>query len=104
MRKKMRILSFHHIQNNGAFLFAFSLVKLLKQEFSDFDVKILDYKSTRLATYEYLKRFKVFQGIPLFYSKRARMWDGQLKTHLDLDRDFPHFVGDKSLQNYCARH
>ncbi|MDH5561925.1 MAG: polysaccharide pyruvyl transferase family protein [Deltaproteobacteria bacterium] len=94
----MRILSFHHIPNNGAFLFAYSLLELFQQEFNEFDVKILDYKSNRLATYEYLKRFKFFQNPPLFYMMRARMWRKQIETYFELDSDIPHFVGEKKLQ------
>jgi len=102
MPAKLRILSFHHIPNNGAFLFVYSLLNLLQQELRYFDVKILDYKSRRLAIYEYLKQFKLFQGIPLFYMKRSRMWDQQLKANLDLDSNFPHFFGEKTLQKYFA--
>ncbi|MBT7774573.1 MAG: polysaccharide pyruvyl transferase family protein, partial [Anaerolineae bacterium] len=103
MQSKMRILSFHHIPNNGAFLFAYSLLELLQQEFGSFDIKILDYKSSRLAIYEYLKRFKVFQKTPLFYMMRARVWETQLKTHLDLDHNFPHFSREKTLQEYFSK-
>jgi hypothetical protein len=99
-RSKMRILSFHHIQNNGAFLFVFSLLKLLRQEFNGLDIKIIDYKSNRLAIREYLKRFNIFQRIPQFYLKRARMWDEQIKMYLDLDQDFSHFSGEKALQEF----
>ena len=103
MKPKMRVLSFHHIPNNGAFLFAYSLLKLFQQEFGEFDTKVLDYKPSRLAIYEYLKRFKVFQRIPLFYMMRARIWKEQLKTHIELDINFPHFLGEKSLQKYFAK-
>ncbi|MCP4140509.1 MAG: polysaccharide pyruvyl transferase family protein [Chloroflexi bacterium] len=102
MQPKMRILSFHHIPNNGAFLFAYSLLELLQQEFGEFDVKILDYKSNRLAIYEYLKRFKFFQKIPLFYMRRARIWKEHLKIHLNMDSNFPHFTGEKALQKYFS--
>lgn len=104
MSAKYRILSFHYIPNNGAFLFAFSLLGLFKKEFLDNDVKIIDYKSTRLALYEYLKRYKVFQSIPLFYLKRARMWREVVNEHLDLDVDFPHFSGEGKIQKYFAEH
>jgi hypothetical protein len=87
--------TFHHIPNNGAFLFVYSLTKVLQREFNKFEINVLDYKSSRLAIHEYLKRFKVFQGIPLFYMNRARLWEGQVKTYLDLDRTIPHFASDK---------
>ncbi len=102
MQPKMRILSFHHIPNNGAFLFTYSLLELLQQEFDEFDVKILNYKSNRLAIYEYLKRFKFFQRIPLFYMTRARIWRKQLEIYFKLDSDIPHFAGEKKLQEYFS--
>ena len=103
MPPKMRILSFHYIQNNGAFLFAFSLVKLLKKEFGGLDIKIVDYKSGRLAFYDYIKRFKVFQNNPFFYVKRANLWQREIKSRLDLDQSIPPLSGDKKLQEYFSR-
>jgi hypothetical protein len=103
MQSKMRILSYHYIQNNGAFLFVFSLVNLLQKEFSNFDVKIIDYKLGRLAIYEYLKRFNISQKIPFFYMKRANLWDREIKAHLDLDKNIPYFASDKKKQQYFAR-
>ncbi|MBI5352643.1 MAG: polysaccharide pyruvyl transferase family protein [Chloroflexi bacterium] len=102
MQSKMRILSYHYIQNNGAFLFVFSLARLLQKEFSNFDVRILDYKSGRLAIYEYLKRFKFFQKIPLFYMNRTRLWNAEIKAHLNLDKGVPYFASDKKVQEYFA--
>ena len=101
-RSEMRILSFHHIPNNGAFLFVISLLKLLQREFSDLDIKIVDYKSNRLAIHHYLKRWRILQGIPQFYMQRARMWDEQIKMYLDLDRSFPHYAGEKAMQRFFA--
>ncbi len=85
-------------------MFAFSLLKLLQRECSSFDVKTLDYKSKRLATYEFLKRFKLFQKTPFFYAKRARLWSKQVETHLALDKNFPHFASDRILQKYFTNH
>ncbi len=104
MQPKIRILSFHHIPNNGAFLFAHSLMTLLKYEFPDVDVKILDYRSKRLTIYEYLKRFNFFQEIPLFYMKRGHLWGEQINMHLDLDKDFPRFSETRALQNYFSKY
>ena len=97
----MGILLFHHIPNNGAFLFSFALSKLLQKE-CGFNVSIINYKSPRLAIYEYLKRFNPMRGMPDFYMKRAQMWDEQIKLHLKLDNNFPHFVSEKKLQRFLA--
>jgi hypothetical protein len=104
MAQKIRILTYHHLTNNGAFLFVYSLMRLLQAESTSSAVKVLDYKTPRLALVEYLKRFKVFQGIPLFYMKRSKLWEPFLKGHLDLDSDFPHLIGEKKLQGYLAKH
>lgn len=102
-QKKVRILSFHHIPNSGAFLFAYSLLNIFKNGFEDFDVKLLDYKSKRLAAYEYAKRYKFTQKIPLFYFQRAQMWGEQIKKFLDVDTQLPYFSGEKSLQHLFAK-
>lgn len=102
-QKKVRILSFHHIPNSGAFLFAYSLLNIFKQELQGFDVKLLNYKSKRLAAYEYAKRYKVFQKVPLFYFRRAQMWAEQIQSFLDVDADLPYFSGEKSLQQLFAK-
>jgi hypothetical protein len=99
---KIRILSYHYIQNNGAFLFAYSLTRLMRDGFPDSDVKIFDYKSIRLRLYEYFKRFKLLPGIPLFYVKRALLWDSILANYLDLDTRFPRFTNKARLLEYFA--
>jgi len=103
MNAKLRILTFHHIPNNGAFLYAYSLVNQLKASFSSCDVKIIDYKTTGLALYENLKSFKLFPKEPLFYYKRNRLWATFLETQLDLDKSLPRFSGQKQVQRYFSR-
>jgi hypothetical protein len=104
MPSKYRILSFHYIANNGAFLFAYSLAQLLHRNFHTADVKVLDYRSPRLALYEYLKRFKWTQRMPLFYWKRSQLWRNTINRNLNLDRDYPHFTGQKTIQRYFSDH
>ena len=101
---KARILTYHYIPNNGAFLFAYSLLELLQKEFQAFEVKVLDYKSKQLVTFEFLKRFKIFREVPLFYSKRAMMWNRQIEKYLELDKEFPKFANNEKLQKYLANH
>ncbi|MCJ7703177.1 MAG: polysaccharide pyruvyl transferase family protein, partial [Anaerolineales bacterium] len=102
MPLKYRVLSFHHITNNGAFLFAHTLSSWLQAELHPAEVKILDYKSPRLHLAENIKRFKIFQSIPLFYARRSQLWRELLASHLELDEDYPHFWGPKKLQRYLA--
>jgi len=104
MTFNFRILSFHYITNNGAFLFTHSLSQLFQHHFDSAQVKVLDYRSPRLAVIEYLKRFRFFKGLPLFYWKRSRVWNHTIKQHLDLDRSYPHFSGDKKIQRYFSDH
>jgi hypothetical protein len=98
---KIRILSYHYIQNNGAFLFAYALQELLKSEFPGADVKIIDYKSIRLALFEYFKRFKLLPGVPLFYYRRARMWQ-EVQKKLDLDASLPRLSDQDGLLDYFS--
>jgi hypothetical protein len=104
MSSKFRILSFHHITNNGAFLFAYSLCKLFQEEIRTADIKIINYKSPRLAFYEYLKRFNFLQGIPLFYWRRSQIWQDFIKKNLDLDGRFPHSINIAKIQRYLSKH
>lgn len=101
MSLKLRIFTFHHITNNGAFLFAHALSSQWSTRFPDFDIKVVDYKTPRLALYEYLKRFKFFPGEPLFYYKRYQRWQ-EFLAHLDLDKSFPLFLGEGRLQQYYS--
>jgi len=100
MSFKLRILTFHYIPNNGAFLFAYSLTKLLQSNFPDFDIRITDYKAPRLAFYEFLKQFKPVSSTPLFYYKRYKMWNKLLREFLVLDTSNPNLVGEKTVQKY----
>jgi hypothetical protein len=104
MSSKYRILSFHHITNNGAFLFTYSLLKLFQHEFQDVDVKVLDYVSPRLVLYEFLKRFNVFQSIPSFYLRRSKIWKNTLRQSLDVDKDYPHITRVNNIQRYLSKH
>ena len=98
MKPKIRILTYHYIPNNGAFLFAYSLQKGLQSELSGADVQILNYKSTRLAFIEYLKQLNVFQSIPSFYFERSHMWRRFITGHLELDDDLPRLASTTKLQ------
>jgi hypothetical protein len=104
LASKIRILTYHHIQNNGAFLFAYALIKLLEEEFPGSEVRIIDYKTTRLALYEYLKRFKILPGIPFFYFRRSLLWDRLLEEAFELDADLPRFSTQTGLQGYFSDH
>jgi hypothetical protein len=103
MSFKLRILTFHHIPNNGAFLFAHALGSQLLTRFPGFDVKIIDYKTPRLALYEYLKRFKLFPNEPLFYYKRYQRWE-KLLAQMSLDKNFHRFSGERKVQQYYSTH
>lgn len=99
---RLRILTFHHIPNNGSFIFSHALVDQLKSKLPGCDVKIIDYKTTRLAMYDYLKRFKLFPKEPLFYYKRYQLWNTLLENRFDLDKSFPRFSTGKQMLRYYA--
>jgi hypothetical protein len=99
---KLRVLTFHHIPNNGSFIFSHALVDQLKSRFPGSEVKIIDYKTTRLAMYDYLKRFKLFPKEPLFYYKRYQLWNSLLENRFDLDNSYPRFSTGKQMLRYYA--
>jgi len=99
---KLRILTFHHIPNNGSFIFSHALVDQLKSRFPGCDVKIIDYKTPRLAMYDYLKRFKLFPKEPFFYYKRYQLWKTLLENRFDLDKSYPLFSSGKKMLSYYA--
>jgi hypothetical protein len=100
MSLRLRILTFHHIPNNGSFIFSLALVDQLKSKFPGCDIRIIDYKTARLALYDYLKRFKLFPKEPLFYYKRYQLWNTLLKNRFDLDKGFPRFSTGKQMLQY----
>lgn len=102
MVSKLRVLTFHHIPNNGSFIFSLALVDQLKSRFPGSDTKIIDYKTARLAIYDYLKRFKLFPKDPLFYYKRYQLWNMLLKNRFDLDRSYPRFSNGIQMLRYYA--
>jgi hypothetical protein len=99
---KLRILTFHHIPNNGSFIFSHALIDQLKSRFPRCDVKIIDYKTTRLAMYDYLKRYKLFPKDPFFYYKRYQLWNNLLENRFDLDKSYPRFSTGKQMLRYYA--
>lgn len=98
----MRILTYHHIANNGAALFSYSLQQLLSGYFENTEVKILDYHSINLAFYEYLKFFKPHRNALFFYFQRHQNFRRFSRDELDLDRNFSKF-SEKSVEGYLLR-
>jgi hypothetical protein len=102
MSFKLRIFTLHHIPNNGAFLYAHALVSQLLTNFPSYDVKIVNYKTNRMALYEYLQLFKLFPKEPFFYYKRYRLWQKLLKNNIQLDNNFPRFSNEGQVQRYYS--
>ncbi|MDH3943839.1 MAG: hypothetical protein OEV06_07100, partial [Anaerolineae bacterium] len=66
------ILTYHHIANNGAALFAYSMQQALRELFPANTVRILDYRDVGMQAYEWLKTLKPFRQIPAFNLQRRR--------------------------------
>lgn len=95
----IRILTYHHVTNNGAVLQAYSLSEALNREFCDYDVKILDYIPGVVKRGEFLKIFKPCRKVPFFYSQRYFMFGKFIKANLPLDHKQPR---NKSLEKLIA--
>ena len=78
MTSKIRLLSYHHIPNNGAFLFTYSLQQHWEKALSP-DVKTVDHRANRLGVYEFLKRFRIHKKVPLYYWERAALWQKEIR-------------------------
>lgn len=98
--KRIRILSYHHIQNNGAYLFTHALTQLLKKQFPNDDIRVADYRTVRLSTYEFLKQFKFYKELPLFNLRRTALWKKQINL-LELDGNTPKF-NSRQLLRYLS--
>ena len=67
MKKKIGILTYHHVINPGAFLQSFALSKLLQKVFKEDDVSVIDYRPRIIEwrdlhyAFSDIKRLKVFQ-------------------------------------------
>lgn len=104
----IRVLTYHHVTNNGAVLQAYSLSEALQREFSDHDVRILDYIPKAIKKGEFLKTFKPCRKALLFYARRYFMFDKFVKANLRLDHKLPKSESLEELiaflgsQNYAA--
>lgn len=95
----IRILTYHHVTNNGAVLQAYSLCRALDREFDGNSVQILDYIPKALSRSEFLKNFKPCRKPLFFYSQRYTMYNKFIKANLQLDNKLPK---DKSLESLIA--
>ena len=93
LKKKIRILTYHHVTNNGAVLQAYSLCNAMEKKINDSDVKILDYSSIEIELYELLKIFRLYRKIPLFNITRYIKFKTSIKRNLKLDTEIPRFIG-----------
>lgn len=95
----IRILTYHHVTNNGAVLQAYSLCQVLNREFDGNNVQILNYIPKALRQGEFLKIFKPCRKAPFFYSQRYFMYNKFIKANLQLDHKLPK---NKSLERLIA--
>lgn len=84
--KKIRILTFHYVVNTGAILQTYSLCNALQEKFDTYDVKILDYKSTKLELYGLLKTPMMHKKVPFFNISRHIKFKKFIKENLELDK------------------
>lgn len=98
--KKIRILTYHYVTNNGAILQAYSLCNAIENKFDNCDVKILDYRSSKVGLYELLKIFKLYKKIPLFNILRYLKFKKFTKENLKLDTKIPRVVGYNKIVKF----
>jgi polysaccharide pyruvyl transferase WcaK-like protein len=104
--KKIRILTYHHVTNNGAVLQAYSLCNALEKKNNDYNVKILDYKSREVELGELLKIFKLYRKDPFFNFSRYFKFKKFIEKNLRLDKSVHGFQGYNKIieflnsQNY----
>lgn len=104
--KKIRILTYHHVTNNGAVLQAYSLCNALEKKFNNYDVKILDYKSREVEIGELLKIFKFYRKVPFLNFLRYFKFKKFIEKNLRLDKSVHRFQGYNKIieflnsQNY----
>ncbi|TFH12117.1 MAG: polysaccharide pyruvyl transferase family protein [Lentisphaerales bacterium] len=89
--QKIRILTYHYLDNNGSFLQAYAVLSLLKRLFPRDDVKISDCRLPGLGFHELLKIAKPRPGKPLFAYRRHRLFRECIRRELELDRNVKSF-------------
>ena len=99
-RKAVRILTYHYLRNNGAFLYAFSLCRNLTELLPGCDVKILDYRAPSLRYYDLAKIVKLQPGSPLFYLRRHLLFEKAIGAHLPLDTSVPNHASHKRMMDW----
>lgn len=86
-RGEIGILTYHHIANNGAALFAYSLCKALKERLPEFDVGLINYQSRELRLNELFKQTKLYRKEPFFNLYRHRKFKKFLAEELFIARE-----------------
>lgn len=98
-KKKIGIITFQGVINNGAILQAKGLLEKLSEKFPEREVKIINYLSPSIEVYEFLKCFIFFNKKPLFYLKRYLKFKIFLHNFLNLG----HKIYFGSLKNIISK-
>lgn len=94
-KKKIRILTYHWVANNGAILQAYSLSNYLGDKLNN-SVRIFDYRPLSLELYEIVKIFKIYPKLPLFNLKRLFRLRKFVDKNLPLDKKLFLIMGNLS--------
>ena len=87
--RKVGILTYHYIANNGAALFAYSLCNALREHLPEFDIELVNYQSREMRWNEILKQLKLYSKIPFFNVQRRRNFNKFIADELCVDYRHP---------------
>ena len=71
-KKRLGILTYHHVINDGALLQAYCLSQRLKKHFPDYAVEIIDYRPLSIEIRDFLIAFHPFQDFRALFEKARR--------------------------------
>jgi hypothetical protein len=102
-KKKIGILTYHYIKNNGAALFATSLCLALREQLPEFDIGLVNYQSREIRIYELLKLGKVYRKAPLFNIRRYMKFKKFWARELYIDSDSPLVTNEQNMIDRLSR-
>ncbi len=105
MDKRIRILTYHNVPNNGAVLQNYALQHGLRKILPEYDIATLDYIPREIKLAELLKFVKFYKKVPLFNLQRYIVfWKFiYLQKNLTLDRRIPLKKNFHSMKNFLEK-
>lgn len=106
-KKKIGILTYHHVLNEGAMMQTYSLMQAIKKYFPEYEIQIIDYRPIKIVLKEYLRTFfprkiKIFfRALKRFYIFERFMYNNFPLSHTIYTNNY--LTASRAIKGqYCA--